>query len=539
MAIPRKAWNWLAIPPAHHADSDWRDTTIAQRARELAQDDPDFIAISDERRDLTRREWLDEARALAAALQKRGYVAGDVIAFQLPNWHEAAVIDLAAALAGLVIVPIVPIYRDAEVRLMLADSGARTLFTCAGFRNYDFAAMAARVQRDLPQLEDIFVVRGEDGSQADYATLVRQGAQLDLEEVEVDPKGVKMVLYTSGTTGRPKGVLHSHTTLDTVLARSAEHWGVREGDTLIMPSPVTHISGFANGLEMPLVRGTRTILMERWDAGEAVSLIDRHQVSGTVAATPFLVELADAARKAGTRLPSLRWFACGGAAVPPELIPSARSAFDNLVAFRVFGASEVPLVTYGWPGSPELAATTDGEVVDYQVRIVDDEGNDLPPGEEGEILAHGPAMMLGYSDQDQTRDAIDERGFFRTGDLGRLTADGALTVTGRKKDLIIRGGENISAVEIEDVLRTHPALRDVAVVAMPHERLGEGVCAYCITEGDPPAIDDLVAHVIDSGLAKQKIPERFEFVADFPRTASGKVRKDQLRKDVTRKLADA
>ncbi|XAP79483.1 AMP-binding protein [Citromicrobium bathyomarinum] len=539
MADPRKAWNWLAIPPAHHADSDWRDTTIAKRAQELAQADPGFIAISDERRDLTRREWLDEARALAAALQDRGYAAGDVIAFQLPNWHETAVIDLAAALAGLVIVPIVPIYRDAEVGLMLADSGARALFTCAEFRNYDFAAMAARVQQDLPQLEDIFVVRGDDTVGEDYASLVQQGAQLDLKEVEVDPKGVKMVLYTSGTTGRPKGVLHSHTTLDHVLDHSAAHWGVDAGDTLIMPSPVTHISGFANGLEMPLVRGTRTILMERWDAAEAVALIDRHRVSGTVAATPFLVELADAVRKAGTRLPSLRWFACGGAAVPPELIPSARKAFDNLVAFRVFGASEVPLVTYGWPDNPELAATTDGEVVDYQVRIVDDEGRDLPPGEEGEILAHGPAMMLGYSDEKQTRAAIDERGFFRTGDLGRLTADGALTVTGRKKDLIIRGGENISAVEIEDVLRTHPGLQDVSVVAMPHDRLGEGVCAYCIAGDEPPAIGDLVDHVINSGLAKQKIPERFEFVTDFPRTASGKVRKDQLRKDIARKLADA
>jgi len=184
-----------------------------------------------------------------------------------------------------------------------------------------------------------------------------------------------------------------------------------------------------------------------------------------------------------------------------------------------------------------LAATTDGAIIDYDVRIVDDRDQDVPTGQEGEILARGPAMFLGYADQQQTADAITSGGYFRTGDLGVVTAQGALTITGRKKDLIIRGGENISAKEIEDVLHTHPAVLETAVVAMPHPRLGEGICAYVILR-DGQSVDaaGLAAHVEESGLAKQKIPERFEFVTDFPRTASGKIRKDMLRADVTKKI---
>jgi acyl-CoA synthetase (AMP-forming)/AMP-acid ligase II len=278
------------------------------------------------------------------------------------------------------------------------------------------------------------------------------------------------------------------------------------------------------------------VLMEAWNADAALALIDRHSCVGTVAATPFLVELAAAARAAGNGLPTFRFFACGGAAVPADLIPAANAAFENARAFRVFGASEVPLVSFGWPQDERLAATTDGEVVDYDVRIVDHDDHDLPRGAEGEILARGPGMMMGYADQAQTAEAITPDGYFRTGDLGVLSADGAITITGRKKDLIIRGGENISAKEIEDVLHSHPAVREAAVVAMPHDRLGEGVCAYVILCGDADAAA-LAAHVGASGMAKQKIPERFEMVDDFPRTASGKVRKDQLRAAIKDLLA--
>lgn len=523
-----KPWDWLPISAPHQSAfvDVWQRKTLADLARAQAAAAPDFVCFIDGEGQYTFAEVLAEAEALSASLHARGLAAGDVIAFQVPNWREAAVINLAAALSGFVINPIVPIYRDAEVTMMLGDCRAAAIFVPESFRKVDYAAMARRCQQSLPDLAHVFTVRGSGPD--DFAALVEAGRDTSFEAPPVDPLGVKMVLYTSGTTGRPKGVLHSHCTLAHIVAASGRHWGLAEGEATLMPSPVTHVSGYANGLEAPFICGIRSVLMESWNAQDALALIEQHNCVGTVAATPFLVELAAAARAAGTGLPSFRFFACGGAAVPADLIPAANAAFDNCKAFRVFGASEVPLVTFGWPHDDHLAATTDGEVIDYEVRIVDHDDRDLPCGIEGEILARGPGMMMGYADATQTAEAITPDGFFRTGDLGVIDNNGAITITGRKKDLIIRGGENISAKEIEDVLHTHPAVKEAAVVAMPHERLGEGVCAYVILVGEADAAA-LVAHVGASGLARQKIPERFEFVEDFPRTASGKVRKDRLR----------
>lgn len=531
-------WSWLPIPAPHQrafADGNaWDRRTVADQAIEQAADDPDFVALIDGSGQLTRAALVEDALALSAALYARGMRPGDVVAFQVPNWREAAVLNLACAFSGLVINPIVPIYRDAEVTMMLGDCRARALFVASSFRNHDFAAMAERVRQNLPHLDQVFTVRGSGDH--DYQALVAEGRGRAFDRPNVDPLGVKLVLYTSGTTGRPKGVLHSHVTLQRIVRASAAHWGMRAGEATLMPSPVTHVSGYANGLELPLIWGTCTILMESWNAADALDLIERYQLAGTVAATPFLVELAAAARASGKRLPSFRYFACGGAAVPPEVIPAANAAFEQCRAFRVFGSSEVPLVTFGWPDNEHRAATTDGRIVDYDVRIVDDHDRDLPDGSEGEILARGPGMLMGYADEAQTAEAITTDGYFRTGDLGVRSPDGALTITGRKKDLIIRGGENISAKEIEDVLHTHGSVREASVVAMPHERLGEGICAYIIAVDEPPDAAELAAHVAASGLAKQKIPERFEFVDDFPRTASGKIRKDRLRADIRERM---
>lgn len=527
-------WAWLATPPAHlqrYAGIGlWDERTIADHAEALTQANPDFVLMIDGAARVTRAQALADARALSAALHARGMRVGDVLAFQVPNWHEALVINLAAAMSGLVVNPIVPIYRDHEVSQMLADCGASALFVPGRFRTFDYTSMAQRLAADLPELKHVFTVRGE--GEDDYTALLAEGRGTSFARPKVDPLGVKMVLYTSGTTGRPKGVLHSHVAIARVLRQSGTFWGLEPGEATLMPSPVTHVSGYANGLEAPFICSTRTVLMDSWNAQAAMALIDEHQLVGTVAATPFLVELAAAARATGKPLPSFRFFACGGAAVPSDLIPTANAAFANCRAFRVFGASEVPLVSCGWPQDEYLAATTDGAIVDYDLRIVDGDDRDLPDGVEGEILARGPAMLLGYADEAQTREAITADGFFRTGDLGVRTVEGAIVVTGRKKDLIIRGGENISAKEIEDVLHAHPQVQEAAVVAMPHARLGEGVCAYVVARDDALSPAALVEHVASSGLARQKIPERFEFRADLPKTASGKVRKDILRAEI-------
>jgi acyl-CoA synthetase (AMP-forming)/AMP-acid ligase II len=517
----------------------WLDQTVAEFAAAVAEREPGRITHVFEGQPCRIGDVLREAHALAAALQARGLERGDVVAFQLPNWREALVIDLAAALLGLVVAPIVPIYRDAEVAHMLADSGARAAFFPAVYRGHDYAAMMQRLAPALPALRLCCPVRGPALAGADsYEALV--GEQRPWRGApRVDANAVKLLLYTSGTTGRPKAVLHSHNSGPVTLRKAFEHWGQRPGDTVLMASPVTHVTGFSYGMELPLVCGTRTVFMERWEAAEAVALIEREQVSASMGATPFLHELLTEAARQGQRLPSLRLFACGGAEVPQALIRRSAEVLANCRAFRVYGSSEAPLVTLGFvrEGTLDLAATTDGELVHYEARIVDDDGRELPPGQEGEIRVRGPAMALGYADAAQTAESFDADGYFATGDLGRLTPERAIVVTGRKKDLINRGGEKISAKEVEDILHRHPAVDEAAVVAMPHERLGETVCAYVVPRsGSHLDFAQLQECMAGAGVARQKHPERLVLVESLPRTASGKVRKDQLRLDIRERL---
>ena len=527
----------VALAPHHRgfrADGLWRDRTIADDARDLAQASPDRVVFPNDPAQPTYAGLLTDAEALAISLADLGLRTGDVVSFQTFNWIEAAVINLAACIGGFVVNPVVPIYRDAEVRQMLADSAAKIFFHpgtgANGVAGFDYAAMVDRLRADLPALAHAIPVRGSAGS-CGFAALVAAGRGRRRDWPATDPDAVKLLLYTSGTTGRPKGVLHSHNTLARASQLSFAHWGVQAGDAVLMPSPVTHVSGYSGGLEQPFLSATRSVLMERWDANAALDLIERFNITATVAATPFLVELAEAAQARGVRLPSLRVFACGGAAVPADVVRRANEAFARPCAFRVFGASEVPLVTLGFSPieEPELAAASDGAAIDYDIRVVDPDGEPVADGAQGEILVRGPAMFLGYADDGQTREAVTKDGFFRTGDLGTMSPRGALAITGRRKDLIIRGGENISAKEIEDVLLRHPAVRQAGVVSMPHARLGEGVCAFIVATTPAPDLAELALFVTANGLARQKCPEHIEFVDDLPMTASGKLRKDVLR----------
>lgn len=511
------------------ASGAWQNRTLADDARHWAETAGDTNVFLDELSPLTYADLLRQANALAAGLAQLGVRPGDTISFMIPNWTEAAVINLAAAVMGYVVNPIVPIYREAETTFILRDCASRVIFMPTLFRNYDYADMIDRIRPQLPDLRHIITVRGTREDTPSYQDVLNAGRGIVFDTPAVDPAGVKMVMYTSGTTGVPKGVLHSHNSLARAVAVSAVHWGIAPGDVVLMPSPVTHVSGYSNGLERPFLGGTRTVLMESWNAEAAVALIDRHGVSMTVAATPFLQELIDAVDRTGSRLKSFRVFACGGAAVPPETIRRANAAFANPCAFRVYGSSEAPFITLGATpdDAPALGAETDGRVIDYDVRIVDDDGKDV---QEGEIVVAGPALFLGYGIASQTEASFTADGYFMTGDIGRFTSDGGLTITGRKKDLIIRGGENISAKEIEDALHRHPQIVEAAVVSAPHERMGEGIFAFLITRDNAVlTLTDLGLFLQESGLARQKCPEGIAIIKDLPRTASGKVRKDQLR----------
>lgn len=524
----------------------WGNMTIAQGAWQKAQERPDEVAIYLEgEASITYASIADEARRLVTGLQQLGLKTGDVISFQLPNWRESVVVDIAASAMGLIVNPVIPIYRDHELRFILKDARTRLIYIPEQVRSLEFPSMIAALRAELPDLEYVVTVRAEQS----YDDMLRYEDLVESKPVDiatlpaVDPNSIKAILYTSGTTGTPKAVMHSHNTLARVIQNSLDYWQMDERDVMLMPSPVTHITGYGSGMVLPFVTPVKSALMPRWDADAAVAFINEVGATASVGATPFLVELVAAAKRHNTGLPSMRLFACGGAAVPPQVINEACAALDNCRAFRVYGSTETPIITLGFVGDGEqhLAAETDGLIYAYEVKILDEQGRELPPGQDGEIAARGAGMMLGYADPQQNAQAHDSEGFFLTGDIGHITPDNAILITDRKKDIIIRGGENISAKEVEDVLHDHPDISDVAVIAMPHERLGEGVCAYIVPVASDSGLNlASVARFADQALlAKQKIPQHIELVAELPRTASGKVRKDVLRRQIRDKLAGA
>lgn len=534
----RPEWAHVEERCAGRARPDAGFRTLAQHAHRAASASPDRVAFIEGSTQATFVQMFERAQRLACGLRELGVQPGEVVSFQLPNWIEAAVINLATAIGGWICNPIVPIYRDSELIGMLGDCRSRVLFVPGHWRGVDYLAMAQRVTARLPTLAHVVSVR-HPGSALSYETLLDAPRDPFASQSEFNANAVKLVMYTSGTTGAAKGVLHSHASLPVAVERAFRAWGIGEGDRILMPSPVTHATGYCVGLELPFSLGTTSLLMERWDAADAARLIRQHDIKATLGATPFLQELLDHASEADP-LP-LRIFACGGAAVPAELI---RRADERLQGFacRVYGATEAPLVTGGRTAGDDeaIGAMTDGRINGYEVRIVDFADHEVVPGAEGEILVRGDGLFLGYTREDATREAFTTEGFFRTGDLGVIGADQTLTITGRKKDLIIRGGENISAKEIEDVLHTHPAIVEAAVVAAPHARMGEAVAAYLRVRGDAsPALDEIAAFVLKAGLAKQKCPELLRTLEEFPRTASGKIRKDVLRHRIREELAGA
>lgn len=524
------------------AEGHWRAETLTDAARAAVADAPDRVLLIEGDRRVTRAEAWDQSLRLARFLRDRGLEPGDVISFQLPNWLETATIALAARMCGLVANPIPPIYRESELAHILADCGARMIFVPGTFRGFDHQAAIAALRPRLPALKDVVAVRAEGPLTWRQAVA---GAPIGQDELPaVDAASVAIVMYTSGTTGRAKGVLHSHLTYGHRVRAMGEFWSIGPGDIVFMPSPVTHITGAIWALEMPWMCGNAAVLMDVWSAAEGIDCIERNRCTVTGGATPFLQQLLEIGRDAPDRLASLRLYFCGGTTVSPDLIRGASAVFPGCLFFRCYGSTEMPSATLGIRESAHalLGAETDGRVVPpVELRVVDAAtGAPLGKGEEGEIAARAPGLFAGYLDPSDNAEAFLADGFFRMGDLGRLVegADGDyVVVTGRKKDIIIRSGENISPKEVEDVLYAHPAVADVAIVAMPSATTGEKGCAFIVPRRgktiDLPEIRRFLGH---AGLARQKFPEHVVLVEDLPRVASGKVRKDVLR-TMARELA--
>ncbi|MGB8391994.1 AMP-binding protein [Mycobacterium sp.] len=510
----------------------WVHTTLADSLRSAAEISPRRTVLVDADTRLDCATLYNQATGLATALLAR-MPTGSVVSFMLPNWHEAAVIYLAATLAGMVVNPILPSLRDHELRFILEDVETAMIFVPSRLGGHDYLAMLDVVTAAMNPAPDVVVLRGEAGSHTPYPALLGQRRDTAMLP-PLDPDAVRMVLYTSGTTGRPKGILHSHNSIHALICQIRDNWNVDPGDTFLVPSPIAHIGGSIYAFECPLLLGTTAVLMDRWDPSVAVALMKGERCTHMAGATPFLQQLLSAAQSAGTRLPDLKVFVCGGASVSPSLIRRAAEYFDQAVVTRVYGCTEVPVTTIGAPRRDETdcAADTDGRPGIAEVKLV---AHEAAPAGDGEICVRGPQMLLGYLHPEDEVGSFDAAGFFRTGDLGRWVHDQYLVVTGRAKDVIIRNGENISAKEVEDLLSDHPGIAEIAVVGLPDERTGERACAVIVPAGaSRPNVASLLALLERKGVAKFKAPEQVVIWDALPKNDAGKILKHEIRAALTK-----
>lgn len=514
-------WNEARAAQAY-ADGWWRADTCADALRDIAAQGPARVLVAEGDVSRSAGDLHAEAARMASAMLDR-FAPGSVVSFMLPNWHEAATIYLAATLAGMVAHPILPSLRDHDLRFMLADIGSRMIFVPREFRGLDYAEMLSRVVEQLETPPEVVVLRGDAGPHTAYTSLLEGGASA-LPALDADD--VRMVMYTSGTTGSPKGVLHTHNSINALIRQIGRHWLVEPGDKFLVPSPISHIGGSIYAFEAPLLLGSSAILMEKWDPAAAVEIMVEQRITHMAGATPFLQALLDAARAAGTRLPDLKLFICGGASVPPALIREASDYFEKAIVTRVYGSTEVPVTTVGVIDGADVehSAETDGRPGIATVRL----------SEDGEIRARGPQMLAGYVHAQDEASVFDEEGFYRTGDQGRVLDGNHLVVTGRIKDIIIRNGENISPKEIEDLLVTHPDIAEIAIVGISDPRTGEKAVAVIVPRDDAePDVAGIAAFLGGHGVAKFKYPEQVELWDSLPKNDAGKVVKHRIRATLT------
>jgi cyclohexanecarboxylate-CoA ligase len=475
-------------------------------------------------RELTWSALAERTDRAAAALESLGVGNGDPVAFQLPNQINFVIIALATLRVGAVCEPLMPIFRERELSFMLRESGARVLFVPGCFRGRDYAAMASGLKAELPSLEHAVVVDGD--APANDAAPAAPSPR---------PDQVAQLLFTSGTSGEPKGALHRHDTLMRAADHHIEHFGLGVDDVVYVPSPLAHQTGFLYGMWIAIRLGVPQVLQEVWDADVGLDTMQRFGVTFVQAATPFLADLTRVAHDRGegwVGAKSLWTFVATGAAIPRELARRSREVLGAEVG-GAWGTTESCLGCAFAPGDPpERAWGTDGRpLAGVEIRVVDDEGRKLSAGEEGNFEVHTDCLFEGYLNRPElTAEAVTTDGWYRTGDLARIGSEGYVRITGRVKDVINRGGEKVPVAEIEQLLHAHPAVRDVAIVAMPDERLGERACAFVVLDDTGELDFDTMLEYLDScRVSKTYWPERLELVDSLPRTPSGKIQKFVLR----------
>ena len=525
---------------AMRAEGWWRDENLLDYFDAALATKPDDIAVVDyragtgEKIRVTYRELNERANKIAVALAHYGIEKQDVVSFQLPNWWQFVAVNLACLRIGAVSNPLMPIFRERELSFMVDFAESKVLIVPKRFRGFDHEEMINNMRDQLPHLQHLFAVGGA-GATSFEDRLLNHSLDTDADQLfrqrQLGPLDVVLLMYTSGTTGMPKGVMHCANTFVYNVQQMVARCQLTEQDDVFMGSPLAHLTGFMYGMWMPMMLKTKMILLDVWNVNTGWQLIAEENASFAMGATPFLADLtaSDCAEQCNSS--RFRLFVCGGAPIPRVLAETAAEKL-SIHLMAVWGMSECGVVTTTRLDDPrEKVFGTDGVAVPgCTVKIVDPESRqELPRGTEGLLLERGPATFIGYLKRPEAYD-VDAEGFFDTGDLATMDEDGYIRITGRAKDIIIRGGENIPVVEVENILYRHPDVVDCAIVGMPDERLGElGCCFVTLKEGAIMNFQDMIQFLGENKLARNYLPEHLEVVNDMPRTASGKIQKFQLR----------
>ncbi len=534
----------VLIPPrrARYVEQGlWRDQTINEYLDACVASVPDKVALTAVQIEggtttsFTYRELATMADRIAVGLARMGVGHGDVVSVQLPNWWQFTLIYVACSRIGAVLNPLMHIFREHELTFMLKHGAAKVLIAPRAFRNFDYEKMVTALQPTLPDLKQVVIVGGA-GENSFEALL--SGPKWEQEADAADilrrsrPSGddIMQLIYTSGTTGEPKGVMHTANTLMSNIIPYAERLHLGADDVILMASPMSHNTGFIYGLMMPFMLKASTVLQDIWDPKKAVELIREHGVTFTMASTPFLTDLARTVAESGNDVPTLRTFVCAGAPIPGPLVEQASKAMGAKI-ISAWGMSENGAVTTTRPeDDDERSVNSDGcPLPGVELKVVDFEGKQLPPGTAGKLLLRACSNFGGYLRRPELN-ATDADDWFDTGDLATVDAQGYLRITGRSKDVIIRGGENIPVVEIESMLYRHPAVETVAIVAYPDERMGERACAIVVPKpGQSIDLPSVVEFLKSQKIAMQYIPERLIVRDKMPSTPTGKIQKFKLR----------
>lgn len=526
---------------AYRQQGLWGDASLADYWQQTARAMPDKIAVVDNHGASYTYSALDHAAScLANWMLAKGIESGDRIAFQLPGWCEFTVIYLACLKIGAVSVPLLPSWREAELVWVLNKCQAKMFFAPTLFKQTRPVDLILPLQNQLPQLQQIVGVDklAPATSSLSLSQIIADNTSLTTA-ITTHGDELAAVLFTSGTEGLPKGVMLTHNNILASERAYCARLNLTWQDVFMMPAPLGHATGFLHGVTAPFLIGARSVLLDIFTPDACLALLEQQRCTCMLGATPFVYDLLNVLEKQPADLSALRFFLCGGTTIPKKVARECQQRGIKLLS--VYGSTESsPHAVVNLDDPLSRFMHTDGyAAAGVEIKVVDDARKTLPPDCEGEEASHGPNVFMGYFDEPElTARALDEEGWYYSGDLCRMDEAGYIKITGRKKDIIVRGGENISSREVEDILLQHPKIHDACVVAMSDERLGERSCAYVVLKAPHHSLslEEVVAFFSRKRVAKYKYPEHIVVIEKLPRTTSGKIQKFLLRKDIMRRL---